>query len=266
MGSWRRRTARGGKLSRNPLVLLVRRIGSPWSVSARALLEALERILAPPAHPVLAPAKVLLATVVAWFVYVPLHEMLHAFGCLAAGGSVQELQISPLYGGALLERFIPFVRAGGEYAGRLTQFETGGSDLVYLVTVFAPYTLTLLGAFPLLRGARRHRSAVLFGGGIVLVTAPLISLTGDYYEIGSILVSLLLGAGEGSPWLPLRHDDLFALIGEIEMRFPSDVPGASAAISAAAMVGFLLAGGTLGAARWLADRIRAGGRPAAAAR
>src|SRR5689334_18269176 len=31
------------------------------------------------------------AFVAAWFVYVPIHELLHAFGCLAAGGSVTRL-------------------------------------------------------------------------------------------------------------------------------------------------------------------------------
>jgi hypothetical protein len=41
---------------------------------------------------------------------------------------VWRLEIDPLYGGALLARWLPFVEAGGEYAGRLSGFDTAGSD------------------------------------------------------------------------------------------------------------------------------------------
>jgi hypothetical protein len=44
------------------------------------------------------------AFALAWFVYVPIHELFHAWGCLLAGGTVTRLEIAPEYGGALLAR------------------------------------------------------------------------------------------------------------------------------------------------------------------
>ena len=79
-----------------------------------------------------------------WFVYVPVHELLHAAGCATTGGTVTRLEIAPLYGGALLARIFPFVVPGGDYAGRLSGFDTRGNDLVYLATDLAPFVLTLL--------------------------------------------------------------------------------------------------------------------------
>src|SRR5258708_7146966 len=66
------------------------------------------------------------------WVYVPAHELLHAAACRLAGGEVRRLEIAPLYGGTALARLLPFVAAGGDYAGRLSGFDTRGSDLVYL--------------------------------------------------------------------------------------------------------------------------------------
>jgi len=114
-----------------------------------------------------------------WWIYVPLHELLHAFGCLIAGGEVTRLEIGFLYGGAVLASWIPWVVAGSEYAGRLSGFSTGGSDLVYLIT---PWAL-----------------------------ASFMSLTGDAYEIGSILLTWI------PPWSSegmrevIRGDDIFLL-------------------------------------------------------
>jgi hypothetical protein len=221
---------------------------SPWQSAWRELLEALLAVLERPGPPWIPAGALFAATLAAWWVYVPLHELLHAWGCLAAGGTVEELQIAPLYGGALLERLVPFVTAGGEYAGRLTRFDTGGSDLVYLFTDLAPYLLTVVAAFPLLRAARRRRSALAAGAGTVLVAAPLIGLTGDYYEMGSILTSALGdGHATGSPWAALRHDDLIAVIGEFPSRFPAPRLGWGMAVAAASAAGVILAGLTLGA-------------------
>jgi hypothetical protein len=157
------------------------------------------------------------AFVAAWFVYVPAHELLHAFGCLAAGGDVTRLEIAPEYGGALLARVFPFVVSGSEYAGRLTGFDTHGSDVTYLVTVFAPYLLTILVGVPLLqrsvqRGVRPALRPWLFGASMPVAFAPFISLTGDYYEAGSIIVSRIAHAVDSSltpaRW---RSDDLLVL-------------------------------------------------------
>jgi hypothetical protein len=152
-------------------------------------------------------ARVMVGLLAGWWIYVPLHELLHAVGCVAAGGTVWRLEVSPLYGGAWLARLFPFVVAGGDYAGRLAGFDTGGSDLVYLATDFAPFALTLLpGVWWLRRSARRGRP-LAFGGSLPFALAPLLSLPGDAYEIGSILVTRLPPwTGAASPLL--RGDDV----------------------------------------------------------
>src|SRR5437667_2641113 len=108
------------------------RLWSPWWKTARDVRISLEAILGGGNGGLARLAWVLASTLCAWFVYVPIHEFMHAFGCLAAGGAVQELQIHELYGGRLLEAHVPFVRAAAGHAGRLTKFDTGGSDVVYL--------------------------------------------------------------------------------------------------------------------------------------
>ncbi len=165
--------------------------------------------------------RMFLGLLAGWWVYVPLHELLHAGACLAAGGSVETLEISRWYGGDLLAAWIPFVVAGSEYAGRLSGFDTGGCDLVYLVTVLGPFVLTLFPGVWLLRLAGRRGAAGWFGFSLPFALAPFLSLTGDAYEIGSILVTRLpawqtwqdtlrgddvglkieqLGALESAPW------------------------------------------------------------------
>ena len=142
---------------------------------------------------------------VGWWVYVPIHELLHAAACLLAGGEVTRLEIAPLYGGALLARIFPFVVSGGEYAGRLSGFDTRGSDLIYIATDLGPFLLTLFPGVWLLRRAGTARRAILFGLALPFTFAPYLSLTGDAYEIGSILVTQLPPWGEAA----LRGDDLF---------------------------------------------------------
>lgn len=153
-------------------------------------------------------ALALVSVVVAWHVYVPIHELLHALGCAATGGSVTTLEIQPRYGGAILAEVFPFVRAGGEYAGRLSDFDTHGSDLVYLATDALPYALSLVIGVPLLRACGRRSRPLLFGPAIVLGMAPFLSVPGDYYEMGSIVVTGLLGEA----YQGLRSDDLLELL------------------------------------------------------
>jgi hypothetical protein len=144
-----------------------------------------------------------------WWIYVPVHELLHAAACHVAGGEVSRLEIAPLYGGAVLARLLPFVTAGGDYAGRLAGFDTHGNDLVYLAADLGPFLLTLVPGVWWLRRAARSRRAFLFGASLPVALAPLLSLTGDGYEIGAILVTRLPPwAGTAARQL-LRGDDLW---------------------------------------------------------
>jgi hypothetical protein len=163
-----------------------------------------------------------------WWVYVPLHELLHAAACLGAGGEVTRLEIGRAYGGALLSRLFPFVVSGSEYAGRLSGFDTRGSLGIYLATDLGPFILTLPGIW-LLRRAARSRRALLFGAALPFALAPFLSLTGDAYEIGSLLVRQL------PPWEPfpeLLGDDLFKKIEDFAAA-PAGAPWGGAALATA---------------------------------
>lgn len=161
----------------------------------------------------------MLSFVISWWVYVPLHELGHAFGCIVGGGTVSELQISPMYGAAFLKEIFPFVTVGSEYAGQLTGFDTKGSDLIYLLTDFFPFLLTIFIGVPLLRSASTSKplsAAIKVGFGLPIAFAPFISFSGDYYEMGSIIVSGIAGfLSSTSNFLIWRSDDLFKLAGEL---------------------------------------------------
>ena len=175
--------------------------------------------LAQAQHPFRSLGLVLVVLVVTWFVYVPIHELLHAAGCLVTGGSVSRLEIAPHYGGALLARWVPFVVSGGEYAGRLSGFDTGGSDWVYLATDFAPFVLSVVFGVPFLKASAARRRPILFGIGIVVGLAPFTNLIGDYYEMGSIIttrvLTLIQGGGETAAFVGIRSDDIFKLVGAL---------------------------------------------------
>ena len=174
----------------------------PWDDALRGLDASLR------ATRDLLPA--LAGLILGWWIYVPVHELLHAAACAAAGGGVSRLEIDPLYGGALLARVLPFVVAGGSYAGRLSGFDTHGSDAIYLATDLGPFVLALWPGVWALRRAAAGRRALWFGLALPFAFAPFLSLTGDAYEIGSVLVTRL------PPWSApavrelVRGDDLFA--------------------------------------------------------
>lgn len=160
------------------------------------------------------------AMIATWFVYVPIHELLHAFGCIWTGGTVSELQIDAMYGASLLAQWFPFVTSGSEYAGRLTGFNTKGSDLCYLACVFAPFVLSIFPGVSLVLLCTRRPRPIVFGIALVLALAPFYSIPGDFFEIASILVTRVvtaLGAGDGSSiaFERLRSDDVFRLIKEL---------------------------------------------------
>ena len=153
-------------------------------------------------------AWLLLGLAAGWWVYVPAHELLHAAGCVAAGGEVTRLEISPVYGGLWLAEVFPFVVAGGDYAGRLSGFETHGSDFVYLATDLAPFVLTLFPGVWLLRLTARKRLAFPFGASLPFALAPFLSAPGDAYEIGSVIVTRLGPLARPAVRELLRGDDL----------------------------------------------------------
>ncbi len=223
--------------------------------------------------PVKALLPLLLSLVVSWIVYVPIHELLHAFGCWVTGGTVTRLEIKAYYGGAILAEVFPWVVSGSEYAGRLSGFRTYGSDLIYLATDFGPFVLSVVLGVPLLKLCKRRRRPILFGLAIVMGLAPFYNLPGDYFEMGSIITTraltpiaqwtdpkarLAVNEGkvecpeiEGAPTAAfrcLRSDDVFKLLGayftkpaELGLSGPGRMAAAAAIILASLIVALLLA-------------------------
>lgn len=196
-------------------------------------------------------ARLFAGLLAGWWCYVPLHELLHAAGCVLAGGSVTRLEIDALYGGRLFAALFPFVEPASEYAGRLSGFDTGGSDLVYLVTDLFPFLLTLWPGLWAVRRAARATRGLFFGFFLPWGLAPFISLPGDAYEIGSLLARQL------PPWStsPARElilsDDIVAKAGEL-----AALPGAPwGGFGLAAALGVLWAFGTVALASWVSTRL-----------
>ena len=183
------------------------------------LMAAMDAQVVRASHPKRALVIVLVAGVASWWVYVPVHELLHALGCYVTGGSVTELQIAPEYGGALFARFLPFVVGASDYAGRLSGFDTKGSDLIYLATDALPFTLSIFIGVPLLKACACGGRAALLGTAFVLALAPFYCLTGDYYEMGSIIathaVTLLRGGSGAVAFANLRSDDVVKLVSDV---------------------------------------------------
>lgn len=184
------------------------------------------------------------AAVAAWWIYLPAHELLHALGCVAGGGTVTRLEIDAAYGAAWLQRLFPFVAVGSRYAGQLTGFDTRGSDLTYLLTDALPYALTVLLGVPALRAAGRRppglRQALLFGAALPVALAPFISLAGDFYEMGSIPVSRLAAVlTPGVAPERWRSDDLALLVDRLRGLDPGGLD--VVAVAASALLGIALA-------------------------
>jgi hypothetical protein len=187
-----------------------------------------------------------------WFL-VPVHELLHVAGCLLTGGSVTELELRPIFGGRMLARWLPWVAPRGEYAGRLSGFDPAG-DLSYMVTVVLPHLLLAPLGAALCRWSVRHHRAAVFGAGAAAAFQPLMSLTGDFYEAGSIPITALAAA--------VGSDDTMVLRGEnmLEAILQAAEIGTAAAwlvVLLAAAAGLLLCGVLLVASRGVAPRVPA---------
>ena len=130
---------------------------------------------------------------------------------MATGGSVTRLEISPVFGGRLLERHFSWIVAGGEYAGRLSGFAPAG-DLSYFVTVALPHVLLAPIGAALARRAARGRTALGFGAALAAALQPLASLTGDAYEAASIPITRLARVAGFSAALDLRGDDVARVV------------------------------------------------------
>lgn len=199
--------AKRGAVTAAPTGALGALLRAPFETTA----QALEPVLTGPRAAARAVAA-LAALVVSWYVYVPVHELLHALGCAATGGTVTTLEIQAQYGGALLAHLFPFVTVGSDYAGRLSGFDTHGSDLVYLATDALPFSLSVGIGVPLLRACAVRSRPLLLGPACVLGLAPFYNLPGDYFEMGSIVVTRVLGRVR---FEHLRSDDLFQLLASV---------------------------------------------------
>jgi hypothetical protein len=92
-------------------------IGEAW----RRYQDHLEAVLTGPR-----PARRLLLVVLlagmAWWVYVPLHELAHAGACVSCGGEVRRMTLAPIYGGSLAARRFDWIDDRTPYAGQLADF------------------------------------------------------------------------------------------------------------------------------------------------
>jgi hypothetical protein len=188
----------------------------------------------------------ILAFIVSCWAYVPIHELGHALGCILGSGTVTRLEIAPMYGASLLKEIFPFVSVGSEYAGQLTGFDSHGSDLTYLLTIILPFVLTILVGVPLIKYAASLTSHPLFsclilGLAIPIAYAPFISITGDYYEMGSIMISRFKALW--SPGVELerwRSDDLIKLVKELFFRANSSGIGDMIGVTTSFLLGLIL--------------------------
>ena len=213
------------------------------------VLHGLERCLAPG---VVGLLRVFAGLMIGWWVYVPIHELLHAVGCELGGGRVWRLEIAPLYGGALLEQWLGFVEAGGEYAGRLAGFDTGGSDAVHLMTTGLPFVLTVLPGVWLMRWGARRGSGIAYGAALAPAIGPFLSLTGDAYEIGSLLLTQVAPWSRDLERALLVGDDVFVVATAIA---PSATATLWAGFAVAAALGVIWALLTYAVGGGLATRL-----------
>ncbi|MDP3939367.1 MAG: hypothetical protein Q8R92_14695 [Deltaproteobacteria bacterium] len=204
----------------------------------RRIGDLLDATLAGP-HPARRYLVLALAVAIMWWLYVPLHELAHAGGCVSCGGEVRRMTLAPAYGGSIAARHFAWIDDDTPYAGQLADFTTGNSDLCYLWLVLAPYLATPL-ARPLFRRAGRGGAPIAFAAGAILASAPLVSIPGDFYEAASIVVTRV--AASALPNVDaLRSDDLPALVTRLASPGAGTTPADWALVAGAALLGALAA-------------------------
>lgn len=159
-------------------------------------------------------AFMVLSIFILWHIYVPVHELLHVAACILTGGTAETLHLQPRYGANLLKHVFPLVVPATDYAGRLTSFSVPNDAAYALVDIF-PYLPSLPG-FALIVCAGRRQSAPLFGAGLLLAYAPVLGVTGDWYEACSLMTTRI--ATWIDPSLPDRilvSDDVFRSVSEL---------------------------------------------------
>ena len=212
---------------------------------ARDYFSALDSCIHGPS--ILNIVLIFLSLLFSWWIYVPVHELLHALGCIIGGGNVSSLELSPIYGAAVLKKIFPFISVGSAYAGQLKGFDTFGSDSIYLLTVFFPFILTVIIGLPLLKSVSsgsqspQMLNCIKFGIAIPFAYAPFISVTGDYYEMGSIIISksasLVFRGFQPYYW---RSDDLIVLVRRLFFSGHSVKIEDIAGLSASFLLGIVL--------------------------
>jgi len=208
---------------------VMRRIGEAWW----RYQNGFEAVLAGP-RPVIRFLIFALFAAIAWWVYVPLHELVHAGACVSCGGEVRRMTLAPIYGGSVAARHFDWIDDDTPYAGQLADFSSG-SDACYLWLVLAPFVATPL-ARPLLRRTARGGGALPFAIGTVLALMPLVSVPGDFYEAASIVVTRLAEGGVPDA-LSLRSDDLPALVGRLLAKGSGVPAGQWALVALSAALG-----------------------------
>jgi len=213
-------------------VNVVGKLGEAW----RSYQDCLEAVLEGP-RPLARLVLVAILSAFAWWVYVPLHELGHAGACVSCGGEVRRMTLAPIYGGTLAARHFDWIDDDTPYAGQLADF-TPGSDACYLWLVLAPFAVTPL-ARPCLRRSTRRGGPFFFALGSVLALMPVASVTGDFYEAASILVTRVAG-GLVPDARSLRSDDLPALISRLAAG-AGTTPGEWGLVTLGALLGLVAA-------------------------
>jgi len=85
-----------------------------------------------------------------------------------------------------------------------------GSDIIYRVTIYFPYLLSL-PTFAALQPAVSSRNRFMFGFLLPCAVAPLLGLAGDFYELGSLTLFQAWPGQAGNNRL-LISDDLFRIL------------------------------------------------------